>query len=208
MPSLSRRKKSSSRTARRARRRTPVKSRAQSRRRHTQARGRSKKVGRAKSKTRRRLQGGFNWRGWLGLGNAGDEVSHEVKKVVQDRDTSDKEKVSRLTELYKYARRIFVDAPLSVSRMLAYNFMRLVDRFASPGVSETFSNIILSKSYLFDLLNTNEQKLVLHQLDVQDINTLSVKPYLVFKEVEKIKHGNIIETNLSQYLGDEAQDLI
>jgi len=182
-----------------------VKSRAQSRRRHTQARGR--KVGRAKSKTRRRLQGGFNWRGWLGLGNAGDEVSHEVKKVVQDRDTSDKEKVSRLTELYKYARRIFVDAPLSVSRMLAYNFMRLVDRFASPGVSETFSNIILSKSYLFDLLNTNEQTSLLDELDVQDINTLNVTAYSVFKQVQNIKHGNNIENYLREYYGDEPQDL-
>ena len=83
--------------------------------------------------------------------------------------------------------------------------MRLVDRFASQGVSETFGNIILSKSYLFDLLNIKEKTLVLKEFDVQDIRTLSVKPYLVFKEVQKIKHQNPI---LKQYYKNQPQQLI
>ena len=83
--------------------------------------------------------------------------------------------------------------------------MRLVDRFASQGVSETFGNIILSKEYLFDLLNDNEQKTVLYNLGVQEIRTLSVKPYSVFKEVQQIKHQNPI---LKQYYKNQTQQLI
>ena len=139
------------------------------------------------------------------MGNAGENVSDKVQEVVQNQNTSDKEKVSLLTKLYKYAQTIFVDAPLSVSRMLAYNFMRLVDRFASQGVSETFGNIILSKSYLFDLLNIEEKQTVLRNLDVVEIGTLSVKPYLVFKEVQQIKHQNPI---LKQYYKNQTQQLI
>ena len=83
--------------------------------------------------------------------------------------------------------------------------MRLVDRFASQGVSETFGNIILSKSYLFDLLNIEEKQTVLRNLDVVEIGTLSVKPYLVFKEVQQIKHQNPI---LKQYYKNQTQQLI
>ena len=156
MPSLSRRKKSSSRAARRVRRRTPVKSHAHSRRRSV-SRSRSKRTKRArgrsgskksrksrKSRSGRRLRGGFQWptvKNWFTLRST-YAILRKTKEDLVNANPDD------VLPLYKRFLSACSSAPASVGKWLKVIFTAIVFQFSPHMLSKHWIESAFTKGEL------------------------------------------------------------